>query len=123
MTKASFEIRWQKYMKECYQCDGWRSLEGWLGIASEAFEETFNLLSESEKQHFKITELKEKYGTLRVDTNVYQIADRHVSDKADEIASDAEDRSEETCMSCGKPATTIEHCGWISTICDDCRNT
>lgn len=58
------------------------------------------------------SQVKEKYGTLRIYLNsstddVYEIVDKY------------EDLSYNTCINCGKPAEYISQ-GWISPYCEDC---
>jgi len=61
---------------------------------------------------YRITQIKEKFGTLRwydegAPKEVHDIIDKY------------ENLSWDTCICCGKPATKIT-AGWISPYCDDC---
>ena len=63
---------------------------------------------------FRIMDLKEKFGSLRLYVNygskeLYNIIDKY------------ESLSYKTCIRCGKPATKYSK-GWISPYCDDCFN-
>lgn len=60
----------------------------------------------------RITDLKEKYGSL----HLYMI---DVSEKALKIIDKYENISYHTCITCGKPATKYST-GWICPYCDDC---
>ena len=62
---------------------------------------------------FRIEEIKEKYGTLRIYTNF-------TSDKIDEVLRKYEDLSMMTCICCGKPATHYNTSGWINFVCKNC---
>ena len=63
---------------------------------------------------FRIVQLKEKFGMLRLYTNFSTDGIDDVIDKYTEI-------SKRTCIRCGKPATHIT-CGWIEPWCEDCIN-
>lgn len=65
---------------------------------------------------YMITQLKEKYGSLRLyDNGIPQNC------KVWDIISKYETISETTCINCGKPARWLSK-GWISPYCDDCIN-
>lgn len=60
---------------------------------------------------YRITQIKEKYGTLRwYDLNSTQ--------EIQDIINKYEDISYRTCVVCGKPATKIST-GWICPYCDE----
>lgn len=61
---------------------------------------------------WRIMDIKEKYGTLRVYCNYGSKELYNIIDKYEEL-------SYHTCIRCGKPATKISK-GWISPYCDDC---
>ena len=88
--------------------DGWR----------KAFGEEMcgELKSELEQagyiDKYRITQIKEKFGTLRW-------YDNGNTDAGREIISKYEALSARTCICCGKPATRIG-INWISPYCDDC---
>lgn len=63
---------------------------------------------------WRITDLKEKYGTLHLYCN-YGSKDLY------NIIQKYEDLSYYTCIKCGKPATKLSG-GWICPYCDDCFN-
>lgn len=89
--------------------DGWRKAFG-IQMCKE--------LKKALKQYnylykYRITQIKEKYGSLRWYSNgspngcEYPIINKY------------EDLSRRTCIVCGKPATKISK-GWISPYCDNC---
>lgn len=95
----------------------WDAMDGMPGW-KKAFGKQYlkELKKQLKKDHylyqFRITDIKEKYGTLRLYCNgasdeVYKIVDKY------------ETLSYETCIECGKPATKIK-AGWISPYCDEC---
>lgn len=65
---------------------------------------------------WKFTQIKEKYGTLRLYPRFYGIG------SLNDILNKYENMSARICIHCGKPATRIS-LGWISPWCDDCANT
>ena len=64
---------------------------------------------------YRITEIKEKYGTLRW-------YDNGATQKVHDIIAKYERLSGDVCIRCGKPAIW-ESLGWISFFCDDCAKT
>lgn len=88
--------------------DGWRAAFG-----EQLCEE---LKAELEKagalDSYRITQIKEKFGTMRW----YDSGNTEAGYK---ILSKYEALSIRTCICCGKPATRIAT-GWISPYCDDC---
>ncbi|HEU4658484.1 MAG TPA: hypothetical protein VFR97_13205 [Capillimicrobium sp.] len=60
--------------------------------------------------------MKEKFGTLRVYTEV----DPAVRDRVRELVAGAEQRSATTCEDCGDPAELREDRRWVLTLCEVC---
>lgn len=69
------------------------------------------LKKEGRLYSFRITQLKEKWGLLRMYHNG--------SNEIDAIVDKYEELSEKVCIRCGKPATKATT-GWISYYCDSC---
>ena len=61
---------------------------------------------------FRIHQIKEKYGTLRIYSNF-------TNDKLENVIGKYEDLSASTCLYCGKPAEYVT-LGWISYLCEKC---
>lgn len=61
---------------------------------------------------YRITQIKEKYGSIRWYGNF-------CTQELNDIISKYENMSKRTCICCGKPATRITT-GWISPYCDNC---
>lgn len=61
---------------------------------------------------YRITQIKEKYGSLRW-------YDNHYTEELQTIIDKYEQLSASTCIICGKPATKTST-GWISPYCDEC---
>jgi len=59
---------------------------------------------------YRITDIKEKYGSLRW-------YDAGANEEVYKVISKYEEISSVTCISCGKPATKITK-GWITPVCD-----
>ena len=92
--------------------DGWRKSFG-LDMCKEIKEE---LLKYNALDDYRITQIKEKYGSLRwYDTGYPK------DSKIGDIIEKYEKLSEEVCINCGKPAKYYTK-GWISFICEDCKN-
>lgn len=82
---------------------------GWFEILRDLFVRLKSIAPEG----FKVTQVKEKKGTLRVYVNA--------SNKViDEAIGAAYRKSAETCERCGQPGFEYEDCGWYETICNDC---
>ena len=91
---------------------GWRLAFG-LDMCREIKEE---LIKFDYLDKYRITQIKEKYGSLRWYCGGYPR-----DSKIDEIISKYERLSYYTCIGCGKPAKWVS-IGWISPWCDDCKH-
>ena len=91
--------------------DGWRKAFG-----EQMCEEIREALIKANYLYdYRITQIKEKYGTLRwydfgAPASVHDIIDRY------------EDLSGHTCMICGAPAETKSDGYWLDTICNKCAD-
>lgn len=96
-----------------YSEPGYYIPRGWRNLFLKCCEELREALVKINKlQEFKINQLKEKYGSMRIYTN---ISDPMI----DNIINRYEIISQFTCCECGKIAT-VETTGWICPYCDDC---
>lgn len=92
--------------------DGWRKA---FGIQMcEDIQKELDTYSEKIRNDYCITQIKEKYGTLRWYTN-------WTTEGLETIIRKYEELSSKTCIDCGKPATKIGK-GWISPYCDSCAS-
>ncbi len=82
---------------------------GWAGLIHEAYD----LIDLSRPFGVSVTQVKEKYGTLRI---YISSASTIFFDALEEIC----DKSAITCEDCGNPGYTRWHLGWVRTICDRC---
>jgi len=88
----------REFSKKCVAA-GWESL----------IDELFDL---AEKENFTVTQVKEKYGTLRVYVHG---ANREMHNMLDNL----ERRSSTICEVCGKSGERVSRGGWIKTRCKD----
>ena len=90
--------------------------EGWRKAFGEQMCEEMNqeMLTWSKKEYdgFRIMQIKEKWGALRVYVN-------YGSEKLYDIIAKYTTTSRVTCLQCGRPAKWISR-GWICPWCDDC---
>lgn len=111
--KKDLEINYYK------EWDGY----GWEGIWKKYLEKLFELYdnkwSEETKKHFQFTEIKEKYGQLRIYTSF--------TDTEENLENKAEMLSEWTCIKCGKQPRDSRgrhiiwrSYGWVGNYCRDC---
>ena len=90
-------------------CMGWGMScgRGWFLLLDE-------LCSKLKGLNVTANQVKEKFGTLRF----YLSGDKGAHD----IVSDYEQKSGETCESCGGPAKVQNNHGWLRTICNECED-
>lgn len=62
-----------------------------------------------------VLEMKEKYGSLRIDTS-------RVTPAITAIIDQAEAESLRTCSRCGRPGCLRDHYEWMVTLCDRCAD-
>lgn len=72
------------------------------------------LVEDGDLDRWRIVQMKEKYGELRLYDNGYKVGSRIPS-----IIAKYQGRSVHTCVICGKPATKMT-IGWICPFCDEC---
>jgi hypothetical protein len=91
---------------------GFECADGWLPILEKLFERFQELVDkEGSANRFRVTQVKEKYGTLRVYHNGGDAYEAFV-DKAEAL-------SEVTCELCGQQGM-IRDDGWVMVRCDRC---
>jgi hypothetical protein len=87
---------------------GFECGDGWFDILDELFAKM-----EASDTEIKLTQVKEKFGTLRV---YYYGGD----DTVDKWVEAAEARSAVTCEQCGQPGE-LRGTRWVYTACDECE--
>lgn len=90
--------------------------DGWYEIIRDMFSEVDRLLnkknSEGNEDHFRFSQIKEKWGLLRVYYYGY-------FDGIDEIISKYEKKSSSICEYCGSKGDRLKINGWYKTICQN----
>lgn len=86
---------------------------GWRTIIEQCCEEIGRRQQHTGRDDFAFTQIKEKFGSLRL---YHYGGDEYIEG----VIAMAEAMSSKTCESCGKPGETNSG-GWLSTLCDDCR--
>lgn len=87
---------------------GWRKAFG-EQMCQEIMDE---LVANDMVDNYRITQIKEKYGSLRWYDNGFTRKGYDIIDKYERL-------SVRTCIVCGKPATRMTR-GWICPYCDEC---
>lgn len=90
---------------------GWKKTLG-IQLCEELREELLRI-DPSLLYKYRVSQVKEKYGSLRWYDGSY-------SDQMDDIVSKFEDISQYTCIVCGKINVPILDDGWISPCCTEC---
>lgn len=83
--------------------------DGWYAIIDQMCQKIQETGVDTE-----FTQIKEKFGTLRVYTD-------HYNEEVEDILEWAYRASAQTCESCGEPGKPSKGGGWISIRCDTCR--
>jgi hypothetical protein len=111
MTKKRIDEEFQEMFPKLYtdvRCGfclpkGWKELLIELSKSLEPFLE--------KHPEMKVEQVKEKFGGLRFYTSGFP-------EFADELVTEAERKSAETCQVCGEPGT-LHGKGWVSTLCGE----
>lgn len=90
--------------------DGWRKAFG-LQFCDD-FLEAFNHLSDEDKESFYFTQIKEKFGGIRIYCVFH-------TEEMIEIIHKYEKISYRICINCGAPAKYITK-GWVMPLCENC---
>lgn len=96
-------------MSQTCMCWGVAVGDGWFDVVRQLCQKLTEL-----NQGLQFTQIKEKFGTLRVYLESY-------STEAEDIIAWAERMSEVTCEECGNPGRLNKR-GWLSARCADCRH-
>jgi len=96
---------------------GFELEDGWFDLLLELTEKAeaiIRTLPGEEQRRFRVTQVKEKCGTLRVYT-------REIYEPLFFLFREGRERSEQICELCGKPGHLYENKrGWIVTRCEGC---
>lgn len=92
----------------------WSDLpEGWYALADGLCASIEKELTDEQRHGFYVTQIKEKFGTLRFRCGGTATA------KVKKMIAYAEEESASICMECGD-AGRSRHVDWIATLCDFC---
>jgi hypothetical protein len=87
---------------------------GWFQILEDFFDDVAEIVADAAGADFTLTQVKEKFGGLRV----YYGCSKDIRDAVSEAVRRAEESAEKTCDVCGGPGTPRRG-GWFSTRCDE----
>ena len=99
-------------MTQTAMCWGIECGPGWYSIIDELCTGLQNLTDKQGHPQVEFTQVKEKFGSLRVYTDGASAAQFELIDRAEEL-------SMETCERCGRLGKLREG-SWVVTLCDDC---
>lgn len=103
---------------------------GWLALIDQIFESIGALLDDEQAARFKVFQIKEKFGTLRVywalrdssgADDPQAAADVLMRARLRQLVDDACKQTEFLCEDCGQPSGLRCFRGWWTTRCDACR--
>lgn len=96
--------------------------EGWQEYVYKEVYQPIMMMLKERRAGFIITDMKEKWGSLRIywtfNTFAYNITDEEY-DEINKLIDNAEKATETICGICGSPATHISQ-GWIFPFCEKC---
>lgn len=101
-------IEFHKHYKKCFPVG-----EGWRPIVEKLVDDIIAI-----DKGVEITQIKEKFGTLRFYIGGVK---REVSHDIYTLIREAEQESGVTCEHCGTKDRVTTKGGWILTLCDSCR--
>jgi len=115
---------------------------GWDGIIHGLLQDIDELLHDEQATAFRVVQIKEKFGTLRLYYRVRGQRRLHVDvqdgqglplrlvvgevtsafpcEEIDRLIAQAEEMTAQTCEGCGQPGSLRCHAGWYTTLCDAC---
>ncbi len=93
---------------------GFECSEFWYPILEKGFEKISKIIKDSGKTDFRIVQVKEKFGGLRVYCNYY-------TDGVDVVIEEMEKECNHTCEKCGSPEGELRMEGWWAVLCDACN--
>jgi ribosomal protein S14 len=99
-------------MKNNLMAFGFMCGKGWYPLIYETLDK-IQAVVDRDGLDLEITEVKEKFGELRIYTSTY-------SEKIYKIIQKASEKSTQTCEICGQPGALIEINGWYMTRCEEC---
>jgi len=93
-----------------FDCD-----DGWYPLLEELSEKIQKVIEEYKIETFTVSQIKEKYGSLRY----YHFG---AIDQIQDIIDEYEIKSETICERCGNKGSIKNLDGWYKCVCNDCLN-
>ena len=94
-------------------CFGFEVGKGWIPVLEDGFKKINDIVEKESIDDFRVTQVKEKFGTLRVYTN-------WSTDPIDKIVQEMEKTCETVCEECGEPGKFYTD-GWMRVRCETCE--
>ena len=91
---------------------GFECGRGWFPLVYETLDK-IQAIVDRDRLDLEITQVKEKYGELRVYTTCY-------INEVENIIDEATRKSVTICERCGKEGKRVQVKGWLMTRCDEC---
>lgn len=88
--------------------------KGWKDLILNSLPELSKIVKEREIKDFSISQIKEKFGGLRI---YYSPRDEEVQNFVEKL----ENKCDKTCEICGADNAVIRNGGWVRTLCDNCQ--
>jgi ribosomal protein L37AE/L43A len=108
-----YEFLKAKSIQEDLMAFGFECSDGWLPILEELFAKIDEVVKRDKVEGFKVVQVKEKFGMLRVYAHNGNDEIQNLLRKVEKIAG-------MTCEDCGQPGENREVNGWWRTQCDTC---
>ena len=99
--------------KETLIAFGFEVNDGWLPILEKGFGKISEIVKKEGLDDFRIVQVKEKFGGLRVYTN-------YGTDEIYDIINEMEEEACRTCELCGSPEGKLREEMWLAVRCDKC---
>jgi hypothetical protein len=115
-TKSWWFIKPDYSLQSNLMAFGWECGKGWYPLIIELFDKLDELIRTKYPEFmvdFEISQVKEKFGGLRVYTSY---GNDDIFDLIDSYA----EKSFQTCESCGEPGKLTSDHGWYTTLCRAC---
>lgn len=107
-------------VKNLYQAFGVETGDGWYQLLYDLCEELAKCIHDADEPvKFVVTQIKEKYGTLRF-YYYLEDGDFETREQIDEIIDKYEGLSATVCECCGKPGKLREKNGQLMVRCEEC---
>jgi hypothetical protein len=115
------KIEWQDYLNTTYNFHenyygnqvSYECGDGWFQLLKDMFDELRDQMEMDGIEKIHITQIKEKFGSLRVYADF-------PNEKIDAIIGKYEDKSYHVCEQCGLPSHLRTFRGWVYNMCDPC---